>query len=161
MSRRPTRADYDQVDLKVLGDVQREGWSDIGVFPTKDDSGLPFNYTVGLQEMSHPDLIIVGMHNAMGHAVLVSAVFHIKREMVFEENTYSKLILKDYRAAFVKVDDPLTDDYPMSMTTRFYDNVQALQVVWPDAGDQFPWHEGFSPDYKDAQPLLGTWEGPM
>jgi hypothetical protein len=149
----------DRVDQKVLEDIQRDGWSDIAVFPTADTPGLPFNYTVGLAEFNHPDLLIMGMDNSGMHEVLHSAVALIKREGSFTAGTYSPYVLKGLRVAFVDVLDPLNEEFIMSMTHRFYGEVRALQLVWPDTEDRFPWHEDFDPRFKDRQKLLGPWPG--
>ena len=148
----------DELDLKVLGDIKKHGWSDMSIFPVSGE-GLHFNYTVGLAEMDHPDLLIVGFDNRQMHEVLYSAVSHIQKGNQFQADTYSNSVLVDHRVAFVEVDDPLARPFPMSMTSRLYGEVKALQLVWPDADDRFPWHDTFAPELRDNQPLAGTWKG--
>ena len=150
----------DAFDQKVLDDIARVGWSDMAIFPVKEDGTAFFNYTVGLVEMSHPDLIIMGMGNQQMHGVLSSAVQTIEEGTMFRANTFSDQVLVDYDVAFVEVDDPTGEPYPMSMTRRLYGTVQALQIVWPDMNGRFPWHSDFDPRYKEHQTLLGTWKGP-
>jgi hypothetical protein len=149
----------DYTNQKVLEDIAREGWSGIGVFPTEVDGTMPFNYTVGLVEYSHPDLIVMGLHNTQAHGVLCTAVNEIEGGMIFRPDTLSDQVLENYEVAFVEVDDILHDVYPMSMTHQLYGAVQALQIVWPDIKGRFPWHSDFDPDFKDRQVLLGTWKG--
>jgi hypothetical protein len=162
MSHRPTKADFDRFDQKVRDDIAKMGWSDIGVFPVREDGTLPFNYTVGMVEYSHPDLIIMGMDNASQHLIIASAVKAIEDGLIFRANTYSQFVLEgNYRVAFIEVDDIMTEHYPMTTTRRFYGDVEALQIVWPDSADRFPWHSDFDRDYIDRQELLGTWKGPV
>jgi hypothetical protein len=153
------RDDMDRVDRKVMEDILREGWSDIAVFPTRDDptGTLPFNYTIGLAELNHPDLIVMGLDNRQMHMVLVGVVDSIKEGQVFHPNTYYGQVLVGLRVAFVQVDDPLHHDYPMNMVERFYGEVHALQLVWPDTQDRFPWHPDFDLKFVGQQTVLGTW----
>jgi hypothetical protein len=152
---------HDRVDRKVLDDVARVGWSDICVFPTENDppEARPFNYTVGLVEFNHPDLILIGMENRQGHGVLHAAVEAIRGGTRFEPDTYSHEVLQGLRVAFLEVLDPLGDDYPMSMTNRLYGEVNALQLVWPDTHDRFPWDPRFEKQFEGRQSLLGPWRG--
>ena len=147
-------------ELKVLGDIEREGWSCMAVFPTEEEPGENFNYTVGLStSYRHPELILVGMNLDQGHGVLASAVAAIKREAVFAPDTYSTAVLKGYRVAFLEVDDPFGGEMPMSMTHRLVGHVACLQLVWPDVRDRFPWHDDFDSEYAGRQILLGEWRG--
>ena len=62
------------VDQKVLEDIERAGWSDMSVFPTDDEPGPYFNYTIGLAEKyDHPDLIVLGMPSHVAHGTLWAA----------------------------------------------------------------------------------------
>jgi len=72
----------DHVDLKVITDIANTGWSDMCIFPTENDppGSLPFNYTVGLTEFNHPDLIIVGLANTQAHGVMHAAIDHGSKE---------------------------------------------------------------------------------
>lgn len=159
MSRQIDPAKLDHVDRKVMGDIEKHGWSDISVFPTEDMPGLPFNYTVGLVDMSHPDLLVMGMHHEQMHGIFCSAVEQIEKGTRFNPDEYYSGVLVDYRVAFVDIDEPFDNAYPMSMCRRLYGHVQAQQLVWPDRNDRFPWHNDFEDDLKDYQELLGTWKG--
>lgn len=151
----------DDMDRKVYEDIQREGWSGIAVFPTKHDDPdtLPFNYTVGLVELDHPELLVVGMNLEQGHGILSSAVNLIKHDVTFTAGTYSYLVLQGLRVGFVRVLDPLSTEFMMSMAHRFYGEVHALQLVWPDRNDRFPWHSDYENEYLTKQPLTGPWTG--
>ena len=149
----------DKVDLKVLDDIKKYGWSSISVFPTEDDPGCYFTYTVGLLEHNHPDLIVVGMPPEVSHGVLNAAYEAIGRGTRFEPDTYSTEVLNTYRVAIVEVVDPL-GPLPMSMVNHLFGRVEGLQIVWPDAADKFPWDEGFDDHFRARQPILGVWSGP-
>jgi hypothetical protein len=149
----------DDVDRKVLGDVEKHGWSCISVFPTKEDGTVPFNYTVGLVEHGHPDLIVMGLSNEQLYGILNAAVTQIQDGATFRADSYVDRVLKYYSVGCVEVLDTHHPVYPMSMATRLYGHVQGLQLVWPDRRGRFPWHRDFSTPYKDRQVLLGPWKG--
>jgi hypothetical protein len=150
----------DKVDRKVRDDIARAGWSDIGVFPTKKDTTMPFNYTVGLVEYDHPDLVVMGVPNSQGHTCLTTAVKLIEDGVKFRPNTFSDRILRGFNVAFVRVEDIHNNNYPLSMLSRFYGEVSALQIIWPDRHGRFPWHADFEVEFQGRQVLLGAWEGP-
>jgi hypothetical protein len=151
----------DEVDQKVMGDILTYGWSCIGVFPTADDPGPSFSYTVGLDlNYDHPELVVVGISATPAHQILALAVNRIQDGSTFTAGTYSEEILDNYRAAFLKVEEIHHPIYPLSMATRLQgDEVTALQLLWPDQEGRFPWHPDFNPKFKEHQPMLGSWEG--
>src|SRR4029077_13067396 len=110
--------------------------------------------------MHHPELIIMGMENAQAHGVLRAACQRIKVGAQFEASTYSNQVLDGHRVAFVEVKDMYDEAFPMNMVGHLgMPNPTALQVIWPDRNDRFPWHEDFESEYKDRQFLLGPWLG--
>jgi hypothetical protein len=156
---RPTAEDFNRVDLIVMEDIVEHGWSDIGVFPTKETPGLPFNYSVGLTEVPHPELLVIGLGNEQMHGVLANCYRLIQEGIRFQAGTYSDKVLEGLQVAFVRVLDLRNEDFMMSMATRLYgERVSGLQVVWPDAQGRFPWQRGFDPEFRDRQPLAGPWE---
>lgn len=149
----------DMVDRKVLSDIERTGWSDIAVFDPTNEI-VPFNYTVGLGTLGHPELIIMGMRPDQLHMVLVGAVRLIQDEGErFTANTYSTEVLEGLRVAFLEVLEPLAEPYPMNMVAHLRGEFTALQMVWPDTNDRFPWHEDFEEKFEWRQKLLGPWLG--
>lgn len=150
------------VDQKARDAIKEHGWHDTAVFPTKEDPhGSPyFNYTAGLVEMNHPDLIIVGMPHKVAHHVLWVCFRRIRAGYRFTPDTYATEVLEGLRVAVLEVLDPLNDVAPMTLTDRLYGQVEGVQIVWPDAEDKFPWDEDFDETFADQQPLLGIWRGP-
>lgn len=151
----------DHVDRKVMGDIAEHGWCDISVFPTESSPGVYFNYTVGLVELSHPDLLMMGLANNQMHGVLCSAVATIEKGTRFNPNQYYDEVLQNYQVAFVEVDDINDERFPMSMAKRLYGHVQGLQLVWPDEAGRFPWHDDYDSRLRERQPLAGTWRGSL
>lgn len=148
------------LDRKIMEDIEKHGWSDMAIFPTSDDPGLYFNYTVGLAERNHPDLIVVGMPPETGHYTLSSAYTAIVGGYTFQPDTYATNVLEGLRVAILEVVDPLNNGVPMTKVKQLYGEVHGLQIVWPDTNDRFPWDDEFEEHFRAAQPLLGTWSGP-
>ena len=159
----PDKDKIDAFDKKVMTDILEVGWSDIAVFPTADDPGLWFNYSVGLTEREHPELLVIGLDNEQMHALLWSAIDRIKNHgETLQPNTLSTEVLIDFEVGFVEVEELRHPDHMMSMAYRIYgDKATGLQIVWPDTNGRFPWHDDFNPEWKDRQPLAGTWKGPL
>lgn len=152
----------DALDQKILDDIEKHGWSDMSIFPTKDLPGLPFNYTVGFStHHDQPELLIMGMDHRQMHGVLGSAFVRMGGGERFRAGEYYHEVLVEHRVAFVEIPDPIDNGYPMSMTHRLMGEFKALQLVWPDMNDRFPWHVGFDKNYLDHQELLGPWKGDL
>lgn len=151
----------DALDLKVLGDIEKHGWSDMSIFPVEGHEGLPFNYTVGFARVNQPELLIMGMDHRQMHGILGSAYEQMKDGVRFRAGEYFHGVLIEHRVAFVEIADPVDTEYPMTMTRRLMGDFTALQLVWPDMNDRFPWHVGFDKDYLDHQELLGPWKGDL
>lgn len=156
---------FDALDQKVLDDVARVGWSDMSIFPVKGQKGLPFNYTVGFKEREHPEILIMGLDAKTMHGILSVVYQQVKSGTRFNPDQYYSFVLNGHRVAFVEITDPVARgegvdySYPMSMTKRLMGDFIALQLVWPDEKDRFPWHDDFDPKLRDAQVLLGPWRG--
>jgi hypothetical protein len=144
---------------KLMEDISTHGWTDIGIFPTREDEGERFNYTVGMAEYDHPEMLVVGLENVQAHGVLASAYDLIRKGIRLEPNTFVAEIVRDYDIAVVKVDDPLDPATPFTLAMELYGEVKAIQLVWPDEKRRFPWDADY--DHKlDHQLVQGTWEGP-
>lgn len=135
---------------KLHADIERDGWSFIGVFAAVgDDPVPPFGYTVGLRGLDHPELLITGVGAAMGHAILGGLVDRVKVGEEFEDGQEVDQVLVGYKVRMRAVPAP---GYPLNMARAYYDSdVPALQVVWPDVEHRFPGDDGY--DDSVAQPL--------
>jgi hypothetical protein len=152
----------DALDLKVIEDIEKHGWSDMSIFPVEGHPGLPFNYTVGFStHHDQPELLIMGMDHRQMHGVLSSAFARMEDGERFRAGEYFNEVLVEHRVAFVEIAHPVDTEYPMTMTRRLMGDFKALQLVWPDMNDRFPWHVGFDKDYLDHQELLGPWKGDL
>ena len=151
----------DHVDQKVLEDIEKHGWCDMAIFPTRPGEGERWNYSVGLIDTyGHAELCVVGLEQQQAHSFLWSAVNLIKTGTTLAPNTYVEQVIEHFPVAMVEVDNLIGDEFPLSMVHRFYGMVPANQMVWPDMNGHFPWDAGFDERYRPQQPLLGEWGGP-
>ena len=157
----PRQRSYDEVDDKVREDIRTHGWSDMSIFPVKEDGTVAFNYSVGFTVRDHPEVMVMGLDYRTMHGILGTVYEQIKSGTRFIPDTYFNFVLNKHRVAFVEVTNIVEDtEYPMSMSRRIMGpDVKGLQLVWPDEKDLFPWDEGFDEKLREFQPLQGPWRG--
>jgi len=157
----PRQRSYDEVDDKVREDIRTHGWSDMSIFPVKEDGTVAFNYSVGFTVRDHPEVMVMGLDYRTMHGILGTVYEQIKSGTRFIPDTYFNFVLNKHRVAFVEVTNIVEDtEYPMSMSRRIMGpDVKGLQLVWPDENDRFPWDPEFNPKMRDLQPLQGPWRG--
>lgn len=113
-------------------------------------------YSVGLQETyHHPEIICFGLKTDLMHALVNDVAAIIKEGNRMQPgNTYDN-VFQGLDAMFLRVDPANIDDY-FGVAIRHYkrSDFPALQLVWPDNDNRFPWEAGFSANLLDKQPLL-------
>src|SRR5690606_23764380 len=79
----------------------------------------------------------------------------IKKGETIKTYTNYDNIFKDSRAEFLPVDERNIDDY-FGAALNYYDKTEfpAVQLVWTDRNDKFPWEEDFEEKFLHDQPLL-------
>jgi len=116
-----------------------------------------FAYSIGLYEkFGHPDIICFGLHiNMMGNLINeVTAM--IKQGSKIQTDVSYPDFLENVDVKFIPVSKSFYGDY-FGYGIRYYDDsddFSALQLVWPDKENNFPWEEDFNTDWKFKQPLL-------
>jgi len=121
------------------------------------DNYMPaFAYTIGLYEkFGHPEIICFGLSTELLSSILNQACSLIREGKKLTTGVlYPGFILR-YEVQLLEVDKAFYPDY-MGYGMWYYDgqDFPALQLVWPDMDQEFPWEENFNPDYKFRQPLL-------
>jgi hypothetical protein len=127
------------------------------VIIVKSTSYFPsFAYSIGLwQKFKHPEIICFGLPDDLGHAIINDVAEIIKTgEKISTGKTYFE-IFKDSKAEFLSVAPNNIDDY-FGVAIRHYEtnSFPALQLVWTDRNDKFPWEENFEEKFIYKQPLL-------
>lgn len=131
-----------------------------GVFPTKDDPGVPWMYTVGLtlneSDAFCYEIAATGMTNEMPnyiHSLLedMDAFFPLNERVPNIAGNGFDLWFREISL--------FDEDYPLSMARRYPQErglpipTKAVQMVWPDKENRFPWEPGY--DYENfLQPLI-------
>ncbi|KOP38960.1 DUF4262 domain-containing protein [Flavobacterium sp. WLB] len=115
-----------------------------------------FAYSIGLWEKyNHPEIICFGLSISLLHALINDVAEIIKKnETIIEGKNYSD-IFEDSRAEFLKVHPNNISDY-FGTAINFYEreDIPALQLVWTDRNNKFPWEENFEEEFLYKQPLL-------
>lgn len=140
--RRPA---HEESFTRVRTDIMRYGWHDIGVFPTVDEPGVPFNYTIGLTERGLPELIIFGLPGTAAHQLLRCAIADIERDGEISDGALTDQVLRDYLCVYRELPRALASVEHMCWADAYYadrQDVRMFQVVWPDRNGRFPWEAG-------------------
>ncbi|MBS7565641.1 DUF4262 domain-containing protein [Mucilaginibacter sp. Bleaf8] len=115
-----------------------------------------FAYSIGLwQNYNHPEIICFGLSNDLGHAIINDVAAIIKQGERIDTGKEYDDIFNASRAAFLPVAPAGVGDY-FNAAINYYGHhdFPALQLVWTDRNDRFPWEEDFEEVFIYKQPLL-------
>lgn len=115
-----------------------------------------FAYSIGLtRTYNHPEIICFGFSTSLGHAIVNDVAEIIKNGEGIESGKIYNNIFRDSRATFLKVDKRNISDYFGGALNYYQDEeFDALQLIWTDRNDKFPWESGFEKEFEYKQPLL-------
>ena len=144
----------DAADHKLLEDVRDYGWHCAWVPPEGDD--YEWGFTIGLQAThAHPELMLFGLPQPTGHALLQGLVERIEAGERLVPNARDERVIQGMPGTFLEVRtrwyEPL-----LGFARWFYegDDFSVLQCVWPDRDGRLPGDAGFSAEVARLQPLL-------
>lgn len=115
-----------------------------------------FAYSIGLtRTYNHPEIICFGLPNSLGHKIINDLADLIKNGQEFEIAKIYSEIFKDSRSTFLEVDNRNLPYY-FGAGLNYYEDepFKALQLIWTDRNDKFPWEENFEDTFLYVQPLL-------
>lgn len=141
-------------DNRTTSDIEKFGLSVIIIEAT--DYLPSFAYSIGLwQKFNHPEIICFGLSNETMHAVINDVSDIIKKGKTFEANKIYSDIFENSSAEFLVVDNRNLSDY-FGTAIDYYNSKKfpALQLIWTDRNDKFPWEEDFEEEFIYKQPLL-------
>jgi len=141
-------------DEKTASHIEEFGLSVILVEAT--DYFPSFGYSIGLwKKFHHPEVIMFGLSTKTIHAVINSVGDLIKSGETVELNKQYTDFFNTGHAEFITVDQTSLGDY-FGYAIDFYKtrNFPALQLVWTDRNDKFPWESNFEEEFVYKQPLL-------
>lgn len=120
------------------------------------DYSPSFAYSVGLFETyNQPEIICFGLPQKLGHEIINDVAELIKQGQTIKTKTNYDNIFKNSRAEFLPVDERNIDDY-FGAALNYYDKIKfpAVQLVWTDRNNKFPWEDNFEEAFLYDQPLL-------
>lgn len=138
---------------KTRENIKNYGHGVISVVASETEPG--FSYTVGRIEQGLPELIIFGVPSNTGMHALNDAVDWAKRfKGVLPEHTPIEGII-NFPATFKPVQERHLSTY-FKVVFALYpvETFPALQMLWTDAQNKFPWEPGFDARLVLCQPSL-------
>ena len=145
----------DSVLLELLELIGRHGWAVRHVGGDTANGHAPFSYTVGLTAMGHPEIVTTGLPFEHAQTFLNEVGADVRDGRRFAAGTTTgDFTSDDAPVCFLDV----VDTSGLTAVEQVYDDVEALQLVWPDSAGHLPWDAGYR-NPADAQPILGP--GPV
>jgi hypothetical protein len=144
----------DEVDRKLLADVQGHGWHVIWV--ETDEEGPGFAYSIGLHyTFGHPEVIVFGLSGVTMHRMINEIGERIRAGSRFDNRDESADVLDGCNVIFRNVERKHYPEY-LGYAIWFHqgDRFPALQCVWPDSQHRYPWHPHFDRKFLVCQPVL-------
>jgi Domain of unknown function (DUF4262) len=144
-----------EFQARTLAHIAEHGQSIVGVFgETREGCRYPsFAYTIGMTKNKLPEFIVFSLDHQIAQAVL-NQMCDRAREIPYAAGFYDN-ILSGYKAALLPVRKGRADDYVVQATNLF-DDVEVMQLVWPDQNGRFPWQKDYGVKLL-LQPILGDW----
>ncbi|MGB4775111.1 MAG: DUF4262 domain-containing protein [Daejeonella sp.] len=139
---------------KFSADIESFGWTVILLEPTHYLP--PAAYTVGLwKNYQHPELIVFGLSLPALKELLNTGAEMVKDGQVMTVGKVYDDFLENNHTEFVAVNSNNISDY-FGAAIDFYKtkDFPALQLVWTDQNNNFPWHADYQEKFKYRQPLL-------
>jgi len=120
------------------------------------DYSPSFSYSIGLfKTYKQPEIICFGLPEKLGHEIINDVAELIKSGEAIKTYTNYDNIFKNGSAEFLPVDERNINDY-FGAALNYYNKTKfpAVQLVWTDRNDKFPWEENFEEKFLYDQPLL-------
>lgn len=139
---------------KLVADIEEFGWEVILIEATEY---LPsFAYTIGLwKNYNHPEIISFGLTTKTLHLILNTAGDMVKSGQVIKTTKVYDDFFENSKTAFIGIDKRNLGDY-FGTAINFYNSKEfpALQLIWTDRNDNFPWDPDYQEEFQYRQPLL-------
>jgi hypothetical protein len=120
------------------------------------DYSPAFAYSIGLWEkFKHPEIICFGLTTKMLHALINDVAELVKQGQTITANKNYTDFFNNSDTRFVNVDPGyLTNYFGRAINYYSSDQFPALQFVWTDRKNNFPWDKDYEEEFKYRQPLL-------
>lgn len=115
-----------------------------------------FAYSIGLwKNFKHPEIICLGFTIKNLHILINNVADLVKQgQSITTDKKYNDFFARN-ETQFVNVAPSYLRNY-FGTAIEYYktDNFPALQFVWTDRNNKFPWDDNFEEEFKYQQPLL-------
>lgn len=141
-------------DKQTKSNIEEFGLSVIVIEAT--DYLPSFAYSIGLwQKFKHPELICFGLRTQTLHTIINDVAELVKIGEFIKTGKIYDNIFENSKAEFLSVDRRNLNDY-FGAAIDYYNSKEfsAIQLVWTDRNDKFPWETEFEQDFIYKQPLL-------
>lgn len=141
-------------DEKLIADIEQYGFAVIMMEATDYQPSCAF--TVGLwKNFNHPELICFGLPINTLHSILNVGGDLIKKGICFKVEVNYDVFFENGSTQLVQVNPVSIKDYfGYAIWFNQTSNFPALQLVWTDRHNRYPWEDGFEEEFKFIQPLL-------
>jgi len=115
-----------------------------------------FAYSLGLwKTFKHPEIICFGLTTKNLHALINDVAELVKQGQILATNRNYDEFFNNADTQFVKVDPSYLSNY-FGTAINYYnsDKFPALQFVWTDRNNKFPWDTDYEEEFQYRQPLL-------
>jgi hypothetical protein len=139
---------------RTNSNIEKYGLSVVAIERT--DYLPSFAYSIGLwKKFGHPELISFGLTTQTLHEIINLAAEIVKSGQKLETGKVYTDFFETGKSEFISVDKRNIRDY-FGYAIDFYNtnDFPALQLVWTDRNDKFPWDNGFEEEFIYKQPLL-------
>lgn len=141
-------------DDRIIADIEKYGLS---VIILDAAEYLPsFAYSIGLwQKFKHPEIICFGLTPKTLGGLINDVAELVKSGQTIQINRDYGDFFENGDVQFIPVDKRNLEDY-FGTAIDIYNtrDFPALQFVWTDRNNKFPWEEGFEEEFIYRQPLL-------
>ena len=141
-------------DDKTKSNIEKYG---LTVIILEATGYLPaFAYSIGLwKTFKHPEIICLGLTTKNLHALINDVAELIKQGQIITSNKIYDNFFNNSDTQFIKVDKSYLTHY-FGTAINYYNSEQfpALQFVWTDRKNKYPWDIDFEEEFKYRQPLL-------
>jgi Domain of unknown function (DUF4262) len=141
-------------DDQLIHNIENYGWTVMLIEATEY---LPsFAYTVGLwKNYNHPELISFGLTTKTLHSILNTGAELVTGGQYLQVGRDYDDFFENGISQFIQVDPGnLKDYFGYAISFNNTNDFPALQLVWTDRNNKFPWDKGFEEEFIFRQPLL-------
>jgi len=139
----PTKARMDALDRQLEANIEKFGWTFMGVFGTDDQPGTNFVYTIGMTEKGLPEVLVSGNFDMHSMQMLAGTVAQEFADHALN-GTQPKLGVRDDLFSLKVELRTVNDTDKCNVARRFYgDRVRVVQLIWSDKEGRLPGEPGY------------------